>query len=274
MAKILRSIVIFISLFVILGAASCSRGGETIIGDVAIATGVNVQNAPENDLTEVNASSEAIYLSARVDHPSSTTQVQVRWYQLSGQLIAKESFSGRRSSTHLFDFDKGASSSFLASRIEREGISWPTGEYRAEVFLGDQLVKTVFFKIISDAEASQQAVANKVQQIRLGDTLNSQFKVDKDVAIFTRATNDIYIQISLIDIGPNTEVKTNVRYIKEDQQVANFTSEVTGDKELVLNLSRERFGRFWPDRLWPEGAFEVGVIIGGVQARTRTFQVK
>ncbi len=272
--KFLRSASLLLICFLLLTAASCSRGAETVISDVVIATSVKVQNTPENNLTEVNASSEVIYLSARVDHPSSVTQVQVRWYQLPSQLIAKESFTGRRSGTHPFDFDRGASSSFLASRIEREGISWTTGEYRAEVFLGDQLAKTVFFKVISDAEANQQAIASKVQQIRLGDALNSQFKVDKDVAIFTRATNDIYIQIGLIGISPNTEVKTNVRYIKEDQQVANFTSEVTGDKELLLTLSRERFGRLWPDRLWPEGTFEVSIIIGGVQARTRTFQVK
>lgn len=272
--KFIRSASLLLISCLLLTAASCSRGMETAIGGVAITTSVNVQNAPENNLAEVNASSEAIYLSARVDYPSTATQVQVRWYRLPSQLIAKESFTGRRSSTHPFDFDKGAGSSFLASRVEREGISWPTGEYRAEVFLGDQLAKTVFFKIISDAEAQQQAVANKVQQIQLGDTLNSQFKVDKDVAIFTRATNDIYIQVILVDINPNTEVKTSVRYIKEDQQVANFTSEVTGDKELVLTLSRERFGRLWPDRLWPEGVFEISVIIGGVQARTRTFQVK
>ena len=140
--------------------------------------------------------------------------------------------------------------------------------------MGDQLAKTVFFRIISDTEAQQQATASQVRQIWFGDALTHEFKVGADRTVFSRATNDIHIQIDLVGLPPSTEVRTNIRYIKKDQQVASFVSEVTGDRELVLSLSRERFGQLWPDRLWPEGTFEVTVTIGGVQAKTRTFQVQ
>lgn len=272
--RLIRLGVLLLATFFLLGAASCSRGPSTNISDVAIATGINTQNVAENVLDEVPAGSEAIYLSAKVNSLTVSTQVEVRWYQLPSQLIAKDSFKGNRSQVQSFDFDRNVQGSYFASRIERQGVSWPIGEYRAEVFLNGQLVKTVFFNVISDIEAEQKALASKVQKIILGDALNSGFKVGEDKDVFARSTDNIYIQVNLAGVAPNTKVETNVRYIKEDQVIANFTSEVTGDKELVLTLSRERFGRLWADRLWPVGAFEVSVVIGGVQGKTRDFQVK
>ncbi len=272
--RFIKSGVLLLTTFFLLGAAGCSRGTSAVISDVVVTTGVTVQNIAENVLDEVPAGSEAIYLSAKISNPAIETQIEVRWYQLPSQLIARESFRGNRSQVKRFEFDRSAKESYFASRIEREGISWPIGEYRTEVFLNSQLIKTAFFRVISDTEAEQKAIASKVVGIKLGDALDSEFKVSEDKSVFTRSTDNIYIQVDLKDIDPNTKIETKVRYVKENQIIANFTSEVTGDKELVLSLSRAYFGRLWADRLWPEGTLEVGVVIGGVQAKTRDFQVK
>lgn len=269
-----RLSVLLLVTFVILGAAGCSRGVTTTVDQVTVTTSVTDQNVAEAATDEVPAGSEAIYLSARVNYPTKDTVVQVKWYRLPGQFIAVEDFYGRYGSVQRFDFNEDARQSFLASRLERTGVSWAVGEYRVEVFLNGELVQTAFFKVISDVEALAKATAQKIQGLELGDTLNSQFKVDQDKVVFARTTDHIYIQVNVADADPNTKIETNVRYVKEDRAIANFTSEVTGNKELVLSMSRERFGRLWPDSLWPEGTFEVEVEINGIQAKTKTFQVE
>ena len=260
--------------FVLVGAPACSRRVATTLSDVAVTTAVSSDNQATMAVSYISASAPVIYVSAQVHQPTRDTLVRVRWYRLPDTLIASEDFSGRRDSVRQFDFDRQVESSFLASRVDRPGLSWPIGEYRADLFLNNTLSTVAFFNVVSDAEAIRLNTQAMVRRISIGDALNTNFQVESDQTTLARVANTIYVQVDTRNVALGAELKVSVRYVREDRVFATFTTKLGDDPSPVFELSRERFGALWPDRLWPVGSFEVKVEIGGSSAATRTFTVQ
>ncbi|RLC37934.1 hypothetical protein DRH29_00780 [candidate division Kazan bacterium] len=239
--------------------------------DITITTAIAFDNSAENSVAEIAATTKNIYLSARVVDPTAGTKVRVKWYHLPDTLIASEDFEGRGGR---FDFDEHDSRSFLASQIEKEDITWPLGEYRADVLLNGKTVKSAFFKIISDDEASSIAAQGIIQAIKLSDQRSDDYQIIQDKSVFSRYTNIIYVQVDVAGANPDMEIVTKVRYVKDNLEIASLESAVLGDTSIVWDLVRESLGKRWHDRLWAVGSYEVSVLVDGVLAKQRTFVVE
>ncbi len=263
---------------VILGGASCGKPTTnvgTTISQVSLTTGIKYTNEPENNLEQVGDSSLKIYLAVEVTHPVSTTQVRVVWQKLPNQIIATETFTGKRTNTrNQLDFDYKAASSWLSSQIERPGISWPMGDYKTEVYLDNNLAKTVFFSIVSDAEAEKQRIQGLVSSISFGDTLTEDNLLANTKSSFSRTAPVIYIQVKIANAPTGTDLQIAVRQIKTDLVVNTFSSVVGGSDTLLFSLTRSQFGRFWSDKLWPAGSFEVTAKINQALAKTTNFTIQ
>jgi hypothetical protein len=273
--KLLKISLLGVALLFTLGAVSCSGDTEiTSVGQVSIATGLALYNQPANEVSKIATSTETIYLSAEVVRPTRLTRIRVKWYQLPSKLLASQDFTGRREGSNKFDFNNKTQSSFLASSISRDTISWPIGEYRAEVFIDNELAKTMFFNIVTEVEASTSRLAAIVRSVKTGDALNGQFKLANSKTVFTRTADNIYVQTSIKGAEPSTDLAVRVRYVKENRTFADFSYKIIDDKEIVVDLARERFGKLWSDKLWPVGTFEAMILVNNVEVSSHTFFVR
>jgi len=265
-----KVLVILLS-FLILGGLSCTSEETTRVDDVTIATGIAFDNSAENSITEIAATTRTIYLSARVVDPTTRTKVRVKWYRLPNTLIASEDFEGKGES---FDFEEDDSTSWLASQIEKEDITWPLGEYRADVLLNNTTVNSSFFKVVSDDEASSISAQGIIRAIKLSDERNDNYEIIHDKTTFNRHTNIIYVQVDVAGANPDMRITTKVRYVKEDCEIASLESAVLGDTSIVWDLVRESLGKRWHDRLWAIGSYEISVLVDGILAKQHTFIVE
>ncbi len=271
---ILAGILIFMGLT----GSSCNRPQANTTTDIAqavIATGIKYDNQPENNLEEVGDSSPSIYLSAQVVRPTSTTAIRVVWYKLPNQILATETFSGKRTdSRNQFDFNYKTNSSWLSSRIERPSLSWPTGDYKTEVYIGENLAKTVFFHIATDAEAEKQQLGRIITSLSFGDSLTGDNRISSGKTYFSRTTPTIYIQVGIGNAPAGTDLEVAVRQVKTDTLVNTFSSVVSGNDTVLFSLGKSQFGRLWSDKLWPTGSFEVTAKINQTTVRTANFIIQ
>lgn len=273
--KFLKMSLLGVAMLLTLGAVSCSGDKDvTSVGQVTVATGLELYNQASNELSKVSASVEKIYLSVEILNPIQFTRVRVKWYQLPSKLLASEDFIGRRDGSNKFDFNRNAGASFLASSIVKNSVSWPIGEYKAEVFINNNLAKTVFFNVVTEIEASTSRLAAIVRSLKTGDELNNQFKLGNNKTVFNRTTDNIYVQANIRNAEPGTDLTIRVRYVKEDRVFATFAYEIIDDEDIVIDLTRDRFGKLWTDKLWPEGTFEAMVLVNNVKVSSHTFFVR
>lgn len=258
-----------------LGAAACSSTPtvRTQVLSAGLTSAVSLTNEPENKLTEVPAGASVIYLAVQIGNPTRGTQVRVRWVKLPNEILSTEDFVGNRTENNPFEFDRNRPISSLASRLIRQEPSWELGDYRAEVWLDGRLANTIPFVVVSDADASQLSAQRLVRQITLSDELINGDQLGPTRLTFQRATNAIHIRVGLSQPLTNADMQTSVRYVKDDQIITTFTTGPTSAEALIFTLTRERFGRLWSDNLWPTGTFEVTVRVGGILARSQTFQI-
>lgn len=272
--KLIKRGMLLVALLLTLGAASCGDGEQTSVGRVAVATGLELYNQASNELSKVAASVEKIYLSVEILRPTQFTRVRIKWYQLPNKLLASEDFIGHRDGSNKFDFNRNAGASFLASSIAKNSVSWPIGEYKAEVFIDNDLAKTIFFNVVTEFEASTSRLAAVVRSLKTGDELNNRFKLGNSKTVFNRTTENIYVQAGIRNAEPGTDLTIRVRYVREDRIFASFSYEIIDDEDIVVDLARTRFGKLWTDKLWPEGVFEAMVLVNNVEVASHTFFVR
>ena len=269
-----RFVLACVCVAIALAAPACNRKDGTSISDINTGTSIAFDNQVERPTDRIATSTKTIYLSARVTNPTAKTAVRVRWYQMPNTLIASEDFSGRKSGGGVFDFDRDKTASVMAASIEKDGLTWPLGEYRAEVWLNNKLFSTAFFTVVSDSEAEALSAQNLIKTVKVSDRLGDDDKISSSKSKFQRTANAIYIQVDVSGAPTGTQVRTTVRYVKDDLSVADISTSVLGDDSPVYTLSRERFGQLWPDRLWAAGSYEVSVYANGLLAKTYTFIVQ
>lgn len=263
---------------IVLLGARCQPVGSSIpttISRAVITTGVKANNEPENNLNQIAAGTNVIYLSVEVTKPYSKTAVQVSWYKIPNQILATENFRGNRGTGggERFDFDTKLNNSWLAARATKPGTSWPLGEYKAEIRLNNRLAKTVFFTVVSDADADKAAANAVIKDISFGDAITGDNQLDGSSTSFSRDTANIYLQVAT-ESPANTNLQISIRYLKEDKPFNTLNSIVSGNHTQLYTLSRSRFGKLWPDNLWPVGSFEVVAKVNGVVAKTTNFFVR
>lgn len=269
-----RTILFGVLTAIILMAASCRTPDDpTKVTNFSLGRTIGNDNAVVASTTKLPSSAQTIYLSAEVTNPSNNAAIRVIWTKLPQSIIASEDFTGARNVSDPFDFDNKKPTSYFASKITRDGISWIEGEYKADVMLNGRKLNTVFFKIVSDSEAEAEDNKNIISRVMFGDSLDDDSQINKSLTRFTRTQDHIYIQVDLAGRRPGERLEVEVRYPKEDKGVNTFTT-TTGNAEFyVFDLPLERFGRLWPDRLWPTGSFEVNVKVNGTVVSSPSFVV-
>lgn len=266
-------LLIFLCSF-ILTAAGC-RGSQvsTQLTNLVIGREITSDNRALSPTDKISASSEKIYLSGKVSNPNKSTRVRVSWLKLPNQIIATEDFNGSNNGSNSFDFDRAKSSSYFASSIDRPGLAWTEGEYKAEVYLGSRLNQTLFFKIVSDSEAEEDNNRRIISRVSFGETIQGDLIQDPTTTL-TRSAGHIYIQIELSGRQPGNKIEATIRHLREDKVINTFTATTGESQSLIFDLPLERYGRLWTDRLWASGAYQVEVKVNGVSVLTPSFVVE
>ena len=259
---------------VVLSGARCSVAQDTDLPSVsqaAITTGLKQNNEPANQVEVIAAGTAVIYVSAEISRPTNDTTATVTWLKVPNQVIATESFDGRRgdSAIQSRDFDRNYPTSWLASQVNRPGASWALGEYQAEIRIDDRLAKTVFFTVVQDSQLDQTMAQRVVQRIRTGDALTDDNHLANTKTVFQPTTDNIYIQLGLTDELPGAKLQVDIRHLKTGAAIDSFTSVTNTDLEPVFTLSRARYRN-----LWPTGAYEITAKINGTVGRTISFTVQ
>lgn len=259
---------------VFLLAASCRGGGAAEVGSLTVGREINANHQVVDNITTIPATAKSIYLSGLVKNPTNNTKIKVSWYRLPNFVIATEEFAGNKTSGTRYDYDRSQSSSYFASHIDREGLSWESGEYRADVFLSGRKSGSVFFKVVTDSEAEDANNANLLQSVKFGADLNTDGEIAVSKSAFDRSSEHIYIQVNLAASQTSPAVEAAVRLVGDQKPINTFTTNAGQQRTLVFDLPLERFGRNWNDRLWPAGGYQVEIKLNGTSVATPSFVVE
>ena len=268
--NIFASSLIFVSLI----AASCGPGPtpDAQLTELAITRTIGINNEATSATDLIPASAKSIYLSGRVLQPKSSTRIKVVWSKLSGGIVGTESFSGTASRDQ-FDFDRSISGSYFASQVDRTGVTWEQGAYKADVYVGSKLYDSLSYKVVSDTEADISQNKKILSSVSFGSELDDAGGLANSQTTFSRSTPHIYIDLSLAGTNAGNKIETSVRYLKGDQVINTFTTTTGRDTDVIFDLSLSQFGRLWTDKLWPSGGFEVLTKINGTVVSTQSFIV-
>lgn len=270
----MRGILLVLICGFVFTAAGCRGTQESAqLSSLGIAREITSDNRTLSPTDKISASSEKIYLSGKVSNPNKSTRVRVAWLKLPNQIIATEDFSGVNSGSNGFDFDRTKANSYFASSIDRPGLAWVEGEYKAEVYLGSRLNQTLFFKIVSDSEAEEDNNRRIISRVSFGEAIEGDLVKDPTTRL-TRSASHIYIQIELAGRQPGNKVEATIRHLREDKVINTFTATTGESQSLIFDLPLERYGRLWTDRLWATGAYQVEVKVNGISVLTPSFIVE
>lgn len=270
-----RSLLLGILAAVVLVAASCRAPKDNSqVSNFSVGRAIDTNNQVSVVSTQIPASAPSIYLSGQVNNPSQSALIRVTWVQLPNTVIASEDFNGNRNESHPFDFSKKAATSYFASKVDRSGISWPLGEYKADISLNGRKIDSAFFKVVTDSEAEAEANRKIIERVMFGDSLDEDHgQINKSLTRFGRTQDHIYIQVDMAGPQPGVKLEVQVRYPREDKEINTFTATAGNEESLVFDLPLERFGRMWPDRLWATGAYEADIRVNGTSASQVSFTV-
>lgn len=268
-------LLVVVSTLLVLSAAGC-RADTTSLGQVAVATAVDRDNAPVNALATIVASAPAIYVAAEVVNATAATRVVVEWRYVTGdRVVATESFAGNRSSDRPQEFvtQVQPTTSYLYSRLSLTDVSWPVGSYEATVALNGSVTKTVGFNVVNESEFDELAKKAMVKNIYLGSAVNTQGQITVPGSTFTRGQPNIYAAVLLQDVPAGTQLRARWRYLPTNQVITDFSTAFSGGGYLPFGIGLNRFSRLWADGLWPAGTYEVTIYVDNILVATKNFSV-
>ena len=253
-----------------------SGGGApaTSIDQIALALAVDSVNQPTTLASVVPSSAEEIFVVGQINQPKDNTTARVRWIKLPNTILATEDFEGRRNQVAKFDFDETKASSFFASRITRPSVAWELGEYKAEVLVNGSLATSVFFEVVSDLAAEEENAKGLVRAISFGDALAGSDSLQTSKTTFTRSTPTIYIAVVPSTNAAGARLEMEVRHIRSGLTINTFTATLGNEESLIFDLPLSRYNRFWADRLWPTGSFEVVTKVNGIEIDSPSFTIQ
>jgi hypothetical protein len=119
---------------------------QTMVDDVTIGKEVGADGMiPAEDQGDDFAPGETVYLVMNVGDAGAGTPVKVVWYGPGERKISEQVKDVPAGDAYL---------SFQSDEAPDKGF-WATGDYRAEVWIGDEKVNTQQFQIVDPGEAGQ-----------------------------------------------------------------------------------------------------------------------
>jgi len=269
-------------LALILAAAGCRGGGEeeevkTTIDELGITTQILPDNSPAQGFSSVILSTTPqIYLSGQINNAVKGVKIGITWKSLvSDRIIASETLSGKNSASQPYDFVIGSvpTTSYFASRILLNDISWPVGDYEVVVESNGQLIKTLSFKIVADDDFDELSKGDLLRGLYLGTEVNDNNQITIPSKRFSRDEENIYAVALLQDVPTSSALKAKWWYVDDNQLITDFSSSFSGSGYLPFKITLDKFSRLWSDNLWPSGNYRVDIYVDNVLIVSKNFTV-
>jgi pyruvate/2-oxoglutarate dehydrogenase complex dihydrolipoamide acyltransferase (E2) component len=122
------------------------------------------------------------------------------------------------------------------------------------------------------APAATPATADnafQVSNITLGDTVNPDHKVRKEVTSFSPSQKTIYVSVDTTGTTSGATLNAKWSYLEGTGQLVTSTSQsITADGPATTTF------RVQNPNLWPEGKYKVDISVDGKQVQSKSFEIK
>jgi hypothetical protein len=118
------------------------------------------------------------------------------------------------------------------------------------------------------APAAPAADAFQVSTVTLGDSVNTDHKVKKDMSTFSPTQKTIYVSVDTTGNTPGATLNAKWTYLDKNQMIVSTSQSIIADSPSTTTFSMKN-----PD-LWPEGKYKVDISVDGKQAASKTFEIK
>lgn len=269
-----KKIIFLIVLLLILGAASCkgSSSSTAAIGEVMVTTEINNDNTPVGNLPVILDTSPKIYVAVEMINVQRGDSVQVVWrYLPKDQIIATETFTGRRASDRPYDFVGGPSpvTSWLASSVALADLNWLNGDYEITAQLNQRDTKKIGFSVTNEHgldTANKQAM---IQNTWLGKGINSNHQITLPTTNFAKTDQNIYAVVLTKNVPANTRFKAQWELLETGEIVNEFVTSVSGSEYVSFVLNLQQAGR----TAWAKGNYTFSLFVDNTLVITKNFQV-
>ncbi|HKT30281.1 hypothetical protein [Dyella sp.] len=118
------------------------------------------------------------------------------------------------------------------------------------------------------APAAPAADGFQVSTVTLGDSVNTDHKVKKDMTTFSPTQKTIYVSVDTTGNTPGATLNAKWTYLDKNQMIVSTSQSIIADSPSTTTFSMKN-----PD-LWPEGKYKVDISVDGKQAASKTFEIK
>ncbi|MBU1092343.1 hypothetical protein KJ836_01560 [Patescibacteria group bacterium] len=270
----LKKIIFLVVLLLILGAASCKSGSSSaaVIGEVVVTTEINNDNTPVGNLPVILDTSPKIYASVELINVQKGDSVQVVWrYLPNDQIIATETFTGRRMSDQPHDFVGGPSpaTSWLSSSIILADLNWPNGDYEIAVQLNRKETKELGFSVTNEHELDTVTKQALIKNVWLGKGINSNRQITLPTNNFSKTDKNIYAVALTKDAPINTRLKAQWKLLETGEIMNEFITSASGSEYVVFVLNLQQAGR----TAWNKGNYTFSLFVDNTMVTTKNFQI-
>jgi len=257
----------------ILLLGGCSRAKPAVV-EIGLAPVIGANNKPQGTIENIPALLPQVFLVGKVVNAAGGTVVTVRWYR-GGEVLSTEVFTGQRDESHPYDFSASPllkEENFFASILQRPNEIWPVGDYRAEVYLGGSLVKTLNFKILPESAAEIEARRSSLLRLFFGDSLEGGEIVQSRTA-FSQLADEIYIGVEVAEKPAGERLKLTVEYLPQAKSLVSFAQDLHPGLSLFI-LKRQQLAPVLGINYWKTGAYVTSLYIDDILVQKATFQIK
>lgn len=118
------------------------------------------------------------------------------------------------------------------------------------------------------APAAPAADGFQVSAVTLGDSVNADHKVKKEMSTFSPTQKTIYVSVDTTGNTPGATLNAKWTYLDKNQMIVSTSQSIIADSPSTTTFSMKN-----PD-LWPEGKYKVDISVDGKQAASKTFEIK
>lgn len=109
----------------------------------------------------------------------------------------------------------------------------------------------------------------QVSSVTLGDSVNSEHQVRKDMATFTPNEKTLYVSVDTTGSTQGATLNAKWSYLEGNgQEVMSTSQSIIADGPATTTF------RVQNPNLWPAGKYKVDISVDGKQAASKTFEVK
>lgn len=269
----IKKIGLCLVLLLILGLAGCGTPKKVIqLGQAIITTQINANNTPVGEVATILDSTRKIYLSAEIVDARRGDKITVAWRNVGkDQILATEAFTGRRTSDRSYEFSISSTptTSWLASTLVLNDISWVAGDYEAIIQINGTEVKRVGFIIVTEREYDTAIKQAYVKNIWLGTEVNNKDQIVSPTTIFNRTDETIYAVVLLQNVPKATKFQGTWKLLETNQIISNFATEFTGSGYLPFDISLSEVKR----SMWIKGNYTFTIAVDNLPISTKNFTI-